>query len=1190
MKLLELDIEHFGVFSGQRFEFGGDGFELIYGPNEAGKSTLLQLVREVLFGFPMRNPYAWEKHGGEMAVTASVEWADGERAQYRRRKGRKDPVVGKIESSGRQINAEDLSALLGGASPDLYEQLFGFSLTELSAGEKSLQHSNLTEALFGGGLGGLANFQQLQEGMKSEHESLFSPTATKRTINRQLSEIRETGKALRESLVKPQDYQQLLASSHEADDKVQSLQTRLDELRGHDERLRKLCDAADPAKVLLKAEQELTKLPPAGDFPKDGAAQYRTLVARRDEVQAELAAAERELATACEQLENVKQVPEILEREKQLRELQQQVDKIRGFRRDIPIRKQESQTIKDLVIAKIHKINPDWDLADLCRFKTSLAQRDAFERSKEEHQTLGRREEQLQSRQQSLARDMETLQAKNGEAEVIESVDVLEKTLARSHQYTAWQEQLATLVAERTQTDRRITTLTAELQSPLTGDCDLTEPLPVPMEKTVAEFRRRFGETEKEVDRTSRALQQVERELEKQRASVDRDADNSAIPTKQKLFAARMQRDQAWNLLRRLLVEAEAVSDDEIRDWQDSLPTEMVSLSDSHSAAKDPRGHLLSVFDRLQSLTDEMADQRFENAESIAKQEQLREEQAKLEHAVRDASTRLKSARCRDTALEQEWQDHWTDCKLRPLAPDAMQDWLRSYAELCERREHLTFVEQKIADLENQARKFEAELQQAIGDFEGPGEELLQAARRRANKMRDLAAQRETLQSELSRKMKELAALEQELSQLSGQREAWQQGWKGLLTECGYPDGWDIALATKVVNSLGEAQREYEQAESLDQRIGQMQGELSEFELKVRGLCDTLASELLLMPAENAIVELNQWLEEAKQAERDRQRLQQEQTKLEDRIKVRKTQGGEIRQRLDELMECAKTNDEEQFLQLAEREQRRQTVIAVKEQSQREIALICGSEDDAAFQSELDEFDENAIAAKRGQLAEHIKSVHADYTQALRAAALESERLETLSGASKAADLSADLQTQYSQLRSAVDRWAPLVMARLLLKNAIQKFEQEHQPKMLADVAKILNQMTQGRYVSIQRKLDKQGTLQVVQHDGHVKEPTQLSTGTREQLYLAIRLAYILHYCRESEPLPLVMDDVLVNFDDARARQTLEVLQQVSEQVQIIFLTCHQRVVDLYTEMRPSQSITELPQASELADTLRRAK
>ena len=62
MKLRQLEIENFGLFSGQLFEFDHSGFQLVIGPNEAGKSTLLQLVRELLFGFQVQNAYAFADH------------------------------------------------------------------------------------------------------------------------------------------------------------------------------------------------------------------------------------------------------------------------------------------------------------------------------------------------------------------------------------------------------------------------------------------------------------------------------------------------------------------------------------------------------------------------------------------------------------------------------------------------------------------------------------------------------------------------------------------------------------------------------------------------------------------------------------------------------------------------------------------------------------------------------------------------------------------------------------------------------------------------------------------------------------------------------------------------------------------------------------------------------------------------
>ena len=207
MKLRELEIEHFGIFSGQTLEFD-PGFSLVFGPNEAGKSTLLQLIRELLFGFkPLRNPYAFDDHAGDMAASAACNMADGAHLRFRRRKGTKSEVVGSVEPSGRDIDAAALSGLLGGASKELYEQVFGFSLRELTEADESLKRANLTEALYGGGLGGLANFQKVQAELQAESEGLFTPRGrSKQLIHKLLGEIKEQAKELKNQTVKPRDF------------------------------------------------------------------------------------------------------------------------------------------------------------------------------------------------------------------------------------------------------------------------------------------------------------------------------------------------------------------------------------------------------------------------------------------------------------------------------------------------------------------------------------------------------------------------------------------------------------------------------------------------------------------------------------------------------------------------------------------------------------------------------------------------------------------------------------------------------------------------------------------------------------------------------------------------------------------------------------------------------------------------
>ena len=72
-----------------------------------------------------------------------------------------------------------------------------------------------------------------------------------------------------------------------------------------------------------------------------------------------------------------------------------------------------------------------------------------------------------------------------------------------------------------------------------------------------------------------------------------------------------------------------------------------------------------------------------------------------------------------------------------------------------------------------------------------------------------------------------------------------------------------------------------------------------------------------------------------------------------------------------------------------------------------------------------------------------------------------------------------------------------------------------------------------------------------------------MSDGTRDQLFLALRLAYIENYCENTAVCPVILDDVLMAFDDARTCATLSALQELSRKTQVVVFTHHEHHVAL---------------------------
>ena len=153
--------------------------------------------------------------------------------------------------------------------------MFGFSLSELSAGEKSLAQANLTEALFGGGMGGLATMQRAQAALKEEREQLFLPRAKNRTINELLQQVKRYDEQLRHAMFKPRDFQDLSKAYAESETQVNQLGQLAGATASADAHCRRLSEALTPWLQRTAAEKELATFEVPADFPPDALDEHR---------------------------------------------------------------------------------------------------------------------------------------------------------------------------------------------------------------------------------------------------------------------------------------------------------------------------------------------------------------------------------------------------------------------------------------------------------------------------------------------------------------------------------------------------------------------------------------------------------------------------------------------------------------------------------------------------------------------------------------------------------------------------------------------------------------------------------------------------------------------------------------------------------------------------------------------------
>lgn len=142
------------------------------------------------------------------------------------------------------------------------------------------------------------------------------------------------------------------------------------------------------------------------------------------------------------------------------------------------------------------------------------------------------------------------------------------------------------------------------------------------------------------------------------------------------------------------------------------------------------------------------------------------------------------------------------------------------------------------------------------------------------------------------------------------------------------------------------------------------------------------------------------------------------------------------------------------------------------------------------------------------------------------------------------------------------------------MQEARKTYEKERKKPVVLESVHFFRTITEDRYRTIVAPLGEE-CIQVI-GGGERYELDKLSRGTAEQLYLSLRFGYIREFGRQDQPLPVVMDDVLVNFDPKRARAAISSILELAKQNQVLFFTCHPETVSLITELDPEVPVQTL--------------
>jgi len=271
------------------------------------------------------------------------------------------------------------------------------------------------------------------------------------------------------------------------------------------------------------------------------------------------------------------------------------------------------------------------------------------------------------------------------------------------------------------------------------------------------------------------------------------------------------------------------------------------------------------------------------------------------------------------------------------------------------------------------------------------------------------------------------------------------------------------------------------------------------------------------------------------------------------------------RRRRDALLDHVGAGNEQELRQLAERQAELDSVTRERDQRSSEIrATLAGHTTEDAIGKYL----AAGPLDGRGQaIRDEVAAAQAQLEDRREQRGRVSEQMRQLGDDRRLSLRQVELASVEERLREAVRRWQVLATASLVLDQVRETYERDHQPLALREASKYLCALSGGRYRRVWAPLGQEN-LKVDDGDGKSLDVELLSRGTREQLFLSLRLALVSAYARRGIELPLVLDDVLVNFDDARAKAAAGALRDFARAGhQMLIFTCHEHIAKLFRSL-----------------------
>ncbi len=1140
MRIGRLLLGRYGHLTDAELMFPSDrGLHIVLGGNEAGKSTALAAILDALFGFGHRTPYAFLHATADLRVAITLRDGSGRDMTFVRRKANKNNL---LDETGAPIAESALAAWLGGVTRERFAHGFGLDAAGLRAGGEAILkgEGDIGESILQAHTG-LSGFRALAERLNDDAGKLFGDRRGQRAFHLAAETLANAKRNLAERTVDGAGY---VRARGEYDEGVERQKRNAEESRqlaAERSRLQRIRATAPARMALAAAEAALLALGDVPALPADAEDRRQKYIVARETAADSLRRERERDAAAVAALDELVIDAALLDNASAIDALTADRNRIAAAEADRQKRRIVAEQHTRAVQDAGQRLGLSGDAASLVARIPDALSREAAERAVTAHVRLSERMAQARAQSEAAAQEDQAAQAALAaagspppaaalraaidavktegridatRAAAVQAAHAADAELARALEaLPLWQGDAAALAAAAMPLDAAVTHAAKALT-------DATEML------------RTHGSTLQAHDA---ALAEIAADLRALTAGGD-------LPTEEAIAAARKSRDTTWNTLRRVAVAGDL---------------------------EPPEGGLAMLADRFTFLlhkADALADRQASDAGRVERFRQLTEQDSKRrDQRAATAALHLTAETAHAEALAA-WRAVWQPAGIVPDDPTAMREWRQRRDDVLAKHRAATQAADALAALNVRcdaawsllAGHLPAETAAAAGSVAGllRAAELACAEREAAIKAHGDALTRATAAHAAAGKAART------LDSVTQERAAWRTEWEDAarrihLPPQETPEGGKHAL--KLWAALeGHA---VEWREACD-RIDEMTAAIDDFAAKTTTLVDRIAPDLLAIEPQEASRRLAARLADARATETTRLSLVADRAAL--RVSVAKAQQ-EVETAaaaLSALHKLAGTTDDTTLAGVIARAAQHADVSRQIAARHAELQRLGDGRSLDALTQEAAGIDTDTLPARIADIDDRLAEINADNIAIasrlteLRAALKDMEAGHDAAGAAQA------MQDSLAAIDDIATRYVRLRLAHTLLRAGIDRFRRQQQDPLLGRAGMIFARLTEGRYDRLDADEDEHGrpSIRVLRPDGSACPVERLSEGTRDQLFLALRLAAI-----ESAggAVPFIADDLLVNFDDRRARAALRVLGEFAARTQTILFTHHAHIAQL---------------------------